>query len=112
MLNEVILMGRLTAEPEMKHTKQGNIPVLSFSIAVDREYVANGERETDFINVTAWRGTADFIQKYFHKGMMMIVIGSLRNQRWQDDDGSNHSRLEVVAEKVKFGETKKSRESR
>ena len=74
MLNEVIVMGRLTAEPELKYTSN-NIPVLSFSIAVSRSYETDGKRESDFISVTAWRNTAEFVAKYFRKGAMMIVLG-------------------------------------
>ncbi|WP_432616844.1 single-stranded DNA-binding protein [Butyricicoccus sp.] len=106
MLNEVIVMGRLTAEPELKYTSN-NIPVLSFSIAVSRSYETDGKRESDFISVTAWRNTAEFVAKYFRKGAMMIVLGHLMQQRWTDDNGQNHSKMVVVADRVRFGETKR-----
>lgn len=106
MLNEVIVMGRLTAEPELKYTSN-NIPVLSFSIAVSRSYETDGKRESDFISVTAWRNTAEFVAKYFRKGAMMIVLGHLMQRRWTDDNGQNHSKMVVVADRVRFGETKR-----
>lgn len=106
MLNQVIVMGRLTAEPELKYTSN-NVPVLSFSVAVLRDYETDGKRESDFINVTAWRNNAEFVANYFRKGAMMIVLGHLMQQRWTDDNGQNHSKMVVVADRVRFGETKR-----
>lgn len=99
MLNCIILMGRLTADPELKETPNG-IPVLSFSIAVDRSY--GKERQTDFINVVAWRHTAEFISKYFSKGQMIALQGSLQSRRYTDKQGNNRIAYEVVADSVHF----------
>ena len=111
MLNKAILMGRLTRDPELRYT-QSNLPVVSFSIAVDRNYNSNGgERQTDFIDIVAWRRTAEFVSQWFTKGMMIIVTGSIQSRNWQDKNGNNRTSVEVVADEVQFGETKKSRES-
>lgn len=110
MLNKAILMGRLTRDPELKYT-QGNLPVVQFAVAVERNHSGNGgERQTDFINVVAWRKTAEFVSQWFTKGMMIIVEGSIQSRRWQDKEGHNRTTIEVVASAVQFGETKKSRE--
>ena len=107
MLNKVILMGRLTHEPELKYT-QNNTPVVSFSIAVDRNYGGKGEeRQTDFINVVAWRHTAEFVSKWFTKGQMIVVVGSIQSRRWQDQDGNNRVAIEVIANEVQFAGSKK-----
>ena len=111
MLNKAILMGRLTRDPELKYT-QGNLPVIQFTVAVERNRAAQGqEKQTDFINVVAWRKTAEFVSQWFAKGMMIIVEGSIQSRRWQDKEGHNRTTIEVVASAVQFGETKKSRES-
>ena len=108
MLNRVILMGRLTRDPELRTTPSGG-SVASFSLAVDRSYAKTGEeRQTDFINCVAWRGTADFVSKYFTKGMMMIVEGRIQSRSWEDTTGNKRYATEVVAENVQFGETKKA----
>lgn len=110
MLNKVILMGRLTRDPEIKFT-QSNIPVCSFTVAVDRNYAKNGEqRQADFINVVAWRQSAEFVGKYFNKGKMIIVVGSLQTRTWDSPDGKKNYITEVVADEVSFGETKKAQE--
>lgn len=101
MLNEIILQGRLTADPELKVTTT-NKSVTSFSLAVERDFSTEGERETDFINIVAWNGTAEFITKYFTKGRQMIVKGSLRIRKYQTENGENRSVTEVLAEKVYF----------
>ena len=101
MLNEIILQGRLTADPELKMTTT-NKPVTSFSLAVERDFSTNGEKETDFINIVAWNGTAEFITKYFTKGRQMIVKGSLRVRKYQTDNGENRNVTEVLADKVYF----------
>lgn len=111
MLNKAILMGRLTRDPELKYT-QGNLPVVQFTVAVERNRAAQGqEKQTDFINVVAWRKTAEFVSQWFTKGMMIIVEGSIQSRRWQDKEGHNRTTIEVVASAVQFGETKKSRDS-
>ena len=111
MLNKAILMGRLTRDPELRYT-QSNIPVVTFSIAVDRNYSNNGgDRQTDFIDIVAWRRTAEFVSQWFTKGQMIVVVGSIQSRRWQDKNGNNRTSIEVVADEVQFGESKRSRES-
>lgn len=106
MLNKVILMGRLTADPELRQTPN-NLSVVSFSIAVDRDFTPKGEeKQTDFINIVAWRQTADFIAKYFAKGRMIIVEGSLRVRNYVDKQGAKRYATEVVAENAYFGDSK------
>ena len=100
-------MGRLTRDPELRYT-QNNTPVVSFSIAVDRNYGGKGEeRQTDFINIVAWRGTAEFVSKWFTKGQMIVVVGSIQSRRWQDQDGNNRVAIEVIANEVQFAGSKK-----
>ena len=111
MLNKAILMGRLTRDPELRYT-QNNLPFASLSIAIDRGTSKNtGEKLTDFIPVIAWRSTAEFVSKWFIKGMMIIVTGSIQSRSWKDKNGNNRTSIEVVADEVQFGETKKSREA-
>lgn len=110
MLNKVILMGRLTRDPELRTTPNG-VNVASFSIAVNRDYTKAGEeRIADFINCVAWRNTADFVSKYFIKGMMIIVEGRIQSRSWTDTDGRKRYATDVVCESVQFGETKKQLE--
>lgn len=104
-MNVVILIGRLTDNPELRHTNT-NIAVTRFSIAVDRGYRTNEERQTDFINIVAWRQTAEFITKYFTKGQRIAIEGALRMNRYQDKDGNNRISYEVVASNVHFVEPK------
>ena len=112
MLNKAILMGRLTRDPELRYTQTGNVPVVTFTLAVERSYGGNGkERQTDFIDIVAWRHQAEFVSRWFTKGMMAIVVGSIQSRRWQDKNGNNRTSIEVVADEIRFGETKKSRES-
>ena len=107
MLNHVTLMGRLTADPELKKTESG-VAFCRFSLAVERNYKnANGEYETDFYDVTAWRGTAEFLSKYFAKGRVAAVDGHLQTQKWTDKSGNKRVSVEVVAESVFFGDSKK-----
>lgn len=106
MFNLVVLTGRLTADPELKYT-QNNVPVCSFSIAVNRRYKAGEEQEADFINITAWRSTAEFVSKYFSKGSMIGIEGSIQTRRYQDKDGNNRTAFEVVANNVQFVEAKR-----
>lgn len=102
MLNVVVLMGRLTADPELRTTANG-ISVTSFSIAVERSYQnQNGERQTDFINVVAWRGTADFITRYFRKGSMIAVTGSLQQRSYTDKEGNKRTAYDVVVDTASF----------
>ncbi len=109
MLNKVILMGRLTADPEHKQTVSG-VSVTSFSLAVERSFSGKGkERETDFITIVAWRQTADFICKYFSKGRMIALEGSIQTRRYEDRNGNKRTAVEVVADHVYFtGEKKES----
>lgn len=107
MLNKIILMGRLVRDPELRHTQSGTA-VASFSLAVDRDFKdQNGEKATDFIDVTAWRQTGVFVSKYFTKGRMAVVEGRLQIRCWVDSDGNNRRSAEVVAESVYFGDSKK-----
>lgn len=102
MLNRIILMGRLTADPELKSTSSGT-EVCSFTIAVDRDYQRAGEeKQTDFIDVVAWRSTAEFVSRYFTKGRMIVVQGSLQSRRWQDRDGNKRVSWEVQADRIYF----------
>ena len=106
MFNKVILMGRLVADPELRQTPS-NISVCRFRIAVDRGFQSNnGERQADFISIVAWRQSAEFVSKYFSKGKMIIVEGSLRNADYTDANGVKHYAMEVQADKVSFGESK------
>ena len=102
MMNVAILMGRLVADPELKHTPSG-AAVTSFTLAVDRSYVKSGaDRQTDFIDIVAWRSTAEFISKYFRKGQMMAVQGSIQTRSYTDKDGNKRKACEILAEKVSF----------
>jgi len=105
-------MGRLTRDPELRHTPNG-VAVASFSLAVDRGFVSKdgGERQTDFIDVVAWRNTAEFVSKYFVKGQMAAVSGRLQIRDWTDKDGNKRRSAEVVADNIHFTESKKSREA-
>lgn len=106
MLNKVILMGRLTAEPEHKQTPNG-VSVTSFSIAVERNFAdKDGKRATDFINIVAWRQTADFICKYFSKGQMIALEGNIQTRSYEDKQGNKRTAFEVIAESVYFAEKK------
>lgn len=107
MLNKVILMGRLVADPEFRQTTSG-VPVCRIRIAVDRPYRKDQERQSDFINVTCWRNTAEFVSRYFSKGKMIIVEGALRNNDYTDNNGVKHYSMEVQADNVSFGESKGS----
>lgn len=109
MLNHIVIMGRLTRDPELKTTNSG-IPVVSFSIAVDRDFAdkESGERGVDFIDVTAWRHTAEFVSRYFTKGRMAVVSGRLQTRNWTDKDGNKRKAVEIVAENVYFGDSKRN----
>ena len=106
-MNKVILMGRLTAEPELRYTTS-NIPVCRFSIAVDRPFVKQGEeRQADFFNITAWRGTGEFASRYFKKGMRVLVEGSIRNNNYEDNQGVKHYSNEIQADRLYFADGKR-----
>ena len=107
MLNKIILMGRLTRDPELRRTQSGTA-VTSFSIAVDRDFKSqNGEKETDFIDIVAWRSTAEFVSKYFSKGRMAVVEGRLQTREWTDKEGGKRIATEIVADNVYFGDAKR-----
>lgn len=111
MLNKVALMGRLTKDPEMRYT-QAQTAVTSFSLAVERDAKSrDGDREVDYINCVAWRSSAEFVEKYFHKGSMAVVAGRLQIRNWQDKDGNNRQSAEVVVDNIYFGDSKRSDDS-
>ena len=110
MFNLVVLTGRLTADPELKTTPNG-ISVTSFSIAVSRRFRAGEETQADFINIVAWRQTAEFITKYFKKGSMIGIEGSIQTRRYTDKNGNNRTAFEVVANNVQFVESKRDSSS-
>jgi len=103
MLNKAVIMGRLTRDPEIRHTESGKA-VANFTLAVDRDH---NREETDFIDVVAWNGTADFVSKYFRKGQMAIVSGRLQMRKYEAKDGTNRTAFEIVADSVYFGESKR-----
>ena len=104
MLNKVILMGRITADPELKHTPS-NVAVCSFSLAVNRRFNRN---ETDFIDIVAWRQQAEFISKYFTNGQQMVVCGALQTRTWEDKNGNKRKSVEVVVDEVHFADSKRT----
>lgn len=108
MLNQLTMMGRLTRDPELRRTGSG-IACANFSIAVDRDYSTKdgGEKETDFFDCVAWRGTGEFVSKYFTKGRMAVVSGRLENRNWTDKDGNKHYKNEIVVDNIYFGDSKK-----
>ena len=112
MLNRIILMGRLTRDPELRHTQTGT-PVASFSLAVDRDFKdkQTGEKATDFIDIVAWRQTAEFVSRFFTKGRMAVVEGRLQIRDWTDRDGGKRRSAEVIADNVYFGNSKRDAEA-
>lgn len=108
MLNKVILMGRLVSDPELRQTPNG-VSVCAFRIAVDRNY-SGKEKQADFIDIVAWRQSAEFVSKYFAKGKMIIVEGSIQTRKYEDKNGNKRTAVEVVADNVQFGEPKDSGE--
>ena len=106
MLNSIIIMGRLTNFPEVKTTQSG-ISVCSFTVAVERQYISGGERETDFIDCVAWRNTADFVKKWFTKGQMIAVQGELQTRNYEDKNGNKRKATEIVVSNVSFCGDKK-----
>lgn len=111
MLNKVFLQGRLVADPDLRHTQQGT-SVASFRLAVEHDFKnqSTGERGVDFINIVAWRGTADFVSRYFSKGRMALVEGRLQMRDYTDKDGNKRIAAEVVASNVYFGDSKRDSE--
>ena len=112
MLNHIIVMGRLTRDPELRRTGSG-VAVASFTVAVDRDFSPKdgGERETDFIDCVAWRQTGEFVSKYFTKGRMAVVSGRLQIRGWTDKDGNKRRTAEIVADNVYFGDSKRDGDS-
>ena len=110
MLNRIVIMGRLTRDPELRRTQAGT-SCASFSLAVDRDFKdrSTGERGTDFIDVVAWRQTGDFVSRYFYKGRVAVVEGRLQVRDWVDQDGRKRRATEVVAESVYFGDSKQAK---
>lgn len=107
MLNNVVIMGRLTRDPELRRTQSGTA-VTSFTMAVDRDFKSqSGEKETDFIDVVAWRNTGEFAAKYLAKGRMAAVEGRIQVRDWQDKDGNRRKSVEVVADNVYFADSKR-----
>ena len=107
MLNKIVVMGRLTRDPELRRTQSG-LSVTSFSVACDRDFKSqSGEKETDFIDIVAWRQTAEFVCKYFSKGRMAVVEGRLQIRDWQDNNGNKRRSAEIVADNVYFGDSKR-----
>lgn len=106
MLNTITIMGRLTADPELRRTQQGKA-VTSFTIACDRDFASGGAaKETDFIECVAWANTAEFVCKHFTKGKMIVVSGRLQTRTWEDRDGNKRKNVEIIANNVYFGESK------
>lgn len=108
MLNKITVMGRMTKDPELRRTQSGTA-VASFTIAVERDYKPEGgEKETDFFDVVAWRKTAEFVCRYFTKGRMAVIDGRLQTRKWTDKNGGNRVAVEIIADSVYFGDSKKS----
>ena len=107
MLNKIVIMGRLTRDPELRYT-QSQTPVASFTVAVDRDFKnQDGSRSTDFIDCVAWRQGGEFVSRYFRKGSMIVVEGSLQSRQWQDRDGNKRTSWEINVENTYFGESKR-----
>lgn len=108
MLNRIIIQGRMTKDPELRHTQSGTA-VASFTLAVDRDFKdkQTGEKATDFIDIVAWRQTAEFVSRYFTKGRMAVVVGSLQLRDWTDKEGNRRRAAEVVSDNVYFGDSRR-----
>ncbi len=113
MLNQIVIMGRLARDPELRHTQSGT-PVATFRLAVDRDFKDKntGERATDWIDVVAWRGTGEFVSRYFSKGRMAVVEGRLQMRDWTDKDGNRRTSAEVVADNIYFGDSRRDGDER
>ena len=111
-MNQIIIMGRMTRDPELRHTPSG-VSVASFTLAVDRGFTPKDgtERQTDFIDVVAWRNSAEFVSRYFTKGQMAAVVGRLQIRDWTDKEGNKRRSAEVIAESIHFTESKKNRDA-
>ena len=108
-MNKVVLMGRLTRDPEVRYTQVNNTLVATFSLAVNRNFLnRNGERDADFINIVAWSKTGEFCSKYFKKGQQVGIIGRIQTRNWEDDQGVKHYATEVVAEEAYFAESRRN----
>ena len=107
MLNRVVIMGRIVRDIELRYTNT-QVPVASFTVAVDRDKSSGQEKQTDFIDCCAWRQAAEFIHKYYRKGSMIVVEGRLQSRKWEDRDGNKRINWEVAVEKTYFGESKRS----
>lgn len=105
-LNKVLLIGRLTADPELRHTAS-NLPVTSFTLAINRRFSKGEQQQADFIDIVCWRNNAEFASKYFKKGMAAFVSGSLQVRTWKDNQGNNRRTYEVIADEVQFAEPRK-----
>lgn len=113
MLNKVVLMGRLTKDPEIRYTSENNIPVARFTLAVDRRAGKQGaEKQTDFINCTAWNKTAEFINNYFVKGKAMVLVGRIQTRSWDNQEGKKQYATDVVADEVYFADSKSGETSK
>ena len=111
-MNKVILMGRLTRDPETRYTQTNNTLVASFSLAVNRRFARQGEeRQADFINIVAWSKTGEFVSKYFKKGQQVGVVGRIQTRNWDDDQGQKHYITEVIAEEAYFADSKRDGET-
>ena len=111
-MNKVVLMGRLTRDPEVRYTQTNNTLVATFSLAVNRRFARQGEeRQADFVNIVAWNKTGEFCSKYFKKGQQVGVIGRLQTRNWEDDKGQKHYITEVVAEEAYFADSKRDGEA-
>lgn len=106
-MNKVELMGRLTKDPEIRYTQTSNTPVANFTLAVNRRWKKDTERQADFINIVAWNKTAEFVSKYFQKGLQVIVIGRMENDSYENSKGEKVYKTNVIAEEVFFAESKK-----
>ena len=108
-MNKVILMGRLTKDPEIRYTTTSNIPRCTFTLAVDRRFARQGEeRQTDFFNIVAWRNQAEFCSKYFVKGQKVVIVGSIQNRSWDDSEGKRHYITEIVVDETYFAESRRA----
>ncbi|HOV25186.1 MAG TPA: single-stranded DNA-binding protein [Pseudobacteroides sp.] len=111
-MNKAILMGRLTRDPELRYTSTSNIPVCSFTLAVNRAYSKQGEeKQADFIPIVAWNKLAEFCSKYFQKGQQVAVVGRIQTRTWDDNEGKRHYVTEVIADEAFFADSKKSDEA-
>ena len=110
MLNHIVVMGRLTRDPELRKTASG-VSVTSFTVAVDRDFSQDGQKVTDFLDVVAWRNTAEFAAKYFMKGRMAVISGRLQIRNWEDKEGNKRRTAEILAENLYFGDSKKEYDS-